>query len=650
AGQPGEEVCNGLDDDCDGEVDDGFAGLGTPCTVGLGACRRVGIVQCMPDGQDTSCSALPGPAGPEVCNGLDDDCDGHTDEGAAWAEQGQPCSAGLGSCTRAGIWACDEADPAGPLRCTARPAAPGPELCDGLDNDCNGTVDDDLADPQLCENQDGVCRGARKTCGGVRGYLPCSSANYPAEYESNETRCDRLDNDCDGRLDEELVGPPCPLTRGVCAGTRTSCAGGRWSECVAATYGPLYQAVEVRCDLLDNDCDGQVDEGWLVDGQYARHDACGNCFTDCTAIYARPNAHGVCSAAAGPVCVMQCCRPGDHDARCDGGQGLQAYFDLNAVPDDGCELLLDPQAIYVSRADPQADDLAGCGRGPVATGAGNRPCRTIGAGLSEARTAGRPRLLVADGLYEETVTSSNGVSLLGGYRADTWERHLSSTMTIVRGNEDALHQRTLVAPGITSPTVVQGFIIYGPANSRVTGNSYAIYVSSSDSDLQLLDNVIYGGSGGPGLNPAAAAAGQNGVNGAGRTANPAGYDAKITDDPTPCDASDNRQLDNGGKRSCGADSIDGGQGGGNRCPPGFQIEQSGLDGSAGQAGDGANGGAGGAGGDAGDDGVMMASDCYLPPSTMVGRDGANGQPGRDGSGGTRCSGGEGSVVAGHWVA
>src|SRR5690606_22256673 len=132
--------------------------------------------------------------------------------------------------------------------------------------------------------------------------------------------------------------------------------------------------VEV-CDNVDNDCDGAVDEDWRSGGKYVADAACGNCYTDCTAIYARPNAYGECAAAGAPACVMRCCRNGAAAAGCDGGD----YWDLNGVPDDGCELALDPDAIYVSASDPGASDAPGCGRGPVATGGGRHPCATIGA-------------------------------------------------------------------------------------------------------------------------------------------------------------------------------------------------------------------------------------------------------------------------------
>ena len=73
------ESCNSIDDNCNGQIDEGL-GLGTSCTVGQGVCARTGTIICAPGG-GTMCTATPGSPSTEVCDGFDNDCDGAVDEG-----------------------------------------------------------------------------------------------------------------------------------------------------------------------------------------------------------------------------------------------------------------------------------------------------------------------------------------------------------------------------------------------------------------------------------------------------------------------------------------------------------------------------------------------------------------------------------------
>jgi len=77
---PEAEKCDRIDNDCDGETDEGFDALGADCTVGTGACEAHGKFVCSQDGLDVVCSATPGTSSDEVCDGIDNDCDGETDE------------------------------------------------------------------------------------------------------------------------------------------------------------------------------------------------------------------------------------------------------------------------------------------------------------------------------------------------------------------------------------------------------------------------------------------------------------------------------------------------------------------------------------------------------------------------------------------
>jgi len=312
-------------------------------------------------------------------------------------------------------------------------------------------------------------------------------------------------------------------------------------------------------------------------------------------------------------------------------------FNLDGNPANGCEFTLDPSGIYVDADDPAALDDASAGLGPSGTGGGRHPCRTIGHGLTRASALGRANVYVANGNYAEAVTLVNGKNLRGGYRSGTWERQLTATATVIRGESTSgTHKRAIFGTNITSPTLVEGFVVFGPSNSTAGGNSYAIYLSNAGG-VTLQSNVIYAGSAGPGNDGPSGSAGADGVSGT------QGANA-LQQATTSCSGATNRSGGAGGALSCGVTNIGGGAGGGNRCTPVANTEFSGLDGTTAP-------GAGGAGGDAGDDGQLQPGTCFVPTSgTEIGAAGGNGAAGANGAGGAGANSGTGSVSGGNWVA
>jgi large repetitive protein len=315
------ESCNGVDDNCDGTVDEAGAlgeqswyadadsdGYGDDSVVTSACTAPAGTAALGGDCDDSDASVQP--SAQELCNNVDDNCDGVVDEPGAGGEQSwytdadgdgygedsslsSSCTLPTGAVTVGGD--CDDNN-AG--------ISPGAvEFCDGVDEDCNGLVDDGATDALAWyvdndSDQYGDAASTVYACVAPAGYVAiagdCDDSDANLSPAADEL-CNGLDDNCDGLTDDgsaldastsyadqdgDSYGD---AGQSLQACTRPSGYVSNADDCNDAD-AQVYPGAPETCNGSDDDCDGQVDEAGATGGQSWYADADGDSFGDAAVV------------------------------------------------------------------------------------------------------------------------------------------------------------------------------------------------------------------------------------------------------------------------------------------------------------------------------------------------------------------------------
>ncbi len=500
-----------------------------------------------------------------------------------------------------------------------------PESCDYADNDCDDLVDEDFVDEAGVYVTAEHCGGCGVACADVfptaletecavdaeEGFAFCRIVSCPEGFHlAGDGACVpdvpvaclpcTEDGDCALRDPDAVCveigdgGLRCaPLCAGGCPeGTECAPAGhcvpvggdcacneatlglevgclvdrGDGHQCVGVSicaeggFGACEPAVDEACNDQDDDCDGAVDEDFRDEaGRYVARLHCGGCAIPC--VEPGPNMVAECLPdGAGVRCDIRCeegfvevdgiAANGCECERWDGTgppPDVGGDVDCDGVPDDTADF------VYVTStgSDTNPGTLA-------------RPMRTIQAALARGRAEGKD-VLVARGIYDGPFDLVGGVSVFGGYRPDFRDRDLELYPVLVERTSAPPGSPVLTCRTVTAPTRVEGFVLAGSDATAPGEGSTAVWLDRCGPTVELRQVTVLAGRGSDGArgddsSDNLADWGLRSLDQLDGASGTTGADAGTVGLCVPVSAG------RGGRKSCRAANVSGGDGGGGGCP------------------------------------------------------------------------------------